>query len=168
MVSRDLKNKLNGFFHMMNLAVERREKDEIIADFSEWLNNNYVLINNDDESALDERKKSLDKFVENAELNDLVDMVVAKEYKRAVEKYGDKYNSYHEASAILKEELEEVAWETDFINFHYNSLWKSVKEEDVKETEEVLDKFKTCVNKAIVELAQVRVVLEKMSNMGVE
>lgn len=167
MVDKDLKNRLVGFAHMMNLAIERKEKDEIIADFANWLNTSYILNTTGVSSSLS-RMELFDKVVETTSIEDLIDMVVGKEYIKAVERYGQSYNSWHEASAILREEIEEADKEFGYLNSMNESFWRSVKMDDFDGLKEYAKEIKEQVNKAIIELAQTRVVLEKIGYMEEE
>jgi hypothetical protein len=52
-----------------------------------------------------------------------INEAVTLEFVNAVQTYGAKYNSLHEAYAVLKEEVEEADDDFDFIKDYLNSLW---------------------------------------------
>jgi hypothetical protein len=65
-----------------------------------------------------------------------INEAVTLEFVNAVQTYGAKYNSLHEAYAVLKEEVEEADDDFDFIKDYLNSLWTEVKGNDKKAVKE--------------------------------
>ena len=61
---------------------------------------------------------------------DLINQAVENEYKQICSTYGTKYNSEHEGYAVLKEEVEEVSDELEYINNFMRILWLNVKTND--------------------------------------
>lgn len=95
---------------------------------------------------------------------ELVEMLVEKEYQRACKKYGNDYHSYHEASAVLFEEIEEVGYEINNIKNMYSCFWEKVKADVVDGMDEYIYEIYKIATRAIIELAQVGVVARKIEN----
>lgn len=97
-----------------------------------------------------------------AETQNIVDQLIQAEYKYACENWGDKYNSLHEAYAVLKEEIEEVQNDFNFINNYFNSLWGSIKQDYA--IDHTLICLEDYTKHAMKELAQCGAVLQKIQN----
>jgi hypothetical protein len=84
------------------------------------------------------------------------------ELAQAVLEHGDKFNSMHEAWAVLKEEVEE-AWEE--VNYIENNLLDFVWEKVTKGfvPEETINEIQEVAIRGMKELAQVWAVCEKMN-----
>ena len=59
-----------------------------------------------------------------------INEAVMLELLNACKTYGANYNSYHEAYAILKEEVEEAEADIKTINDYLGSIWEEVKTDD--------------------------------------
>lgn len=94
----------------------------------------------------------------------LLDELIQAEYKNACNIYGDKYNSPHEAYAVLLEEVEEVEKELSFLKRWLENIWESIKSENKYYQNECIEQLETCNTNAIKELAQVGAVLKKIQN----
>lgn len=96
--------------------------------------------------------------------NDLVNELIAVEYQNACNKFGERYNSLHEGYAVLLEEVEEVETEINKIKRDLQSVWLSVKRNDV----EMFNFYTTRISEANIdcmqELAQIGAVLMKIQN----
>lgn len=103
-------------------------------------------------------------FSENTEK--LVNELIQAEYKNACENYGDKYNSLHEAYAVLLEEVEETENELQFLKGYQKLLWSKIKNEkfNLYTEKELIAELKKATQKTMQELAQVGAVLMKMQN----
>jgi hypothetical protein len=99
-----------------------------------------------------------------AETEKLVEQLIQAEYTNACEKFGNKYNSLHEAYAILLEEVEEVEKEMSFLKRWLENSWESIKTENKYYQNECIEQLEICSTNAIKELAQVGAVLKKIQN----
>jgi hypothetical protein len=89
------------------------------------------------------------------------------ELAQAVLEHGDKFNSMHEAWAVLKEEIEEAYQEYINIKGDHNGLWECVTRNEKKSFIVGAQFIQKYVIRAMKELAQVWAVCEKMKK-GVE
>lgn len=104
----------------------------------------------------------------NKESEKLVGKLIMAEYLNASGQYGDKYNSLHEAFAVLLEEVEEVEEEFERLKRDIKSdnlycLWEMIKSNDY----DILDRVKLLLEETkdtMQELAQVGAVLLKWEN----
>lgn len=63
---------------------------------------------------------------------ELIEQAVKQEYDNSKSKHGEKFVSYHEAYAVLKEEIEEAGDCYVPIELALINLWKAVKENKVE------------------------------------
>lgn len=63
----------------------------------------------------------------------LINDAAVTEYQNAITVYGPSYNSLHEGYAVLKEEVEEVETDFNYIKDHLSDLWQSVKHDDAED-----------------------------------
>lgn len=96
----------------------------------------------------------------------LVNNLIQAEYDNACEKYGDKYNSLHEAYAVLLEEVEETEKELAFLKSWQRILWSKIKNENFNfyKEKEILAELKKATQNTMQEIAQVGAVLIKTQN----
>lgn len=94
----------------------------------------------------------------------LVNNLIQAEYDNACEKYGDKYNSLHEAYAVLLEEVEETEKEIRFLKRWLENIWESIKTNNKCYQNECIEQLEICVKNSIKEMAQVGAVLRKTEN----
>lgn len=62
------------------------------------------------------------------ELKEAVRVLMNEEYERAAERFGEKFNSPHEAYAVIKEEAEEAQNEMRYILGQMEAYWIRIKE----------------------------------------
>lgn len=98
------------------------------------------------------------------ETEKLVEQLIQAEYTNACEKFGNKYNSLHEAYAILLEEVEESEKEFARIKTELSFFWANIKNYREQNMEFYLDVLPKHTKNAIKELAQVGAVLQKIKN----
>lgn len=94
----------------------------------------------------------------------LINTLIQAEYENACNQYGEKFNSIHEAYAILKEELEETMNELNTMNAVFDVLWLDVKGDNIEPLNKLISNMKSYQLKAMKELAQVGAVLLKFKN----
>ena len=99
-------------------------------------------------------------FHENTD--ELVNAVCMLEYSHATENWGKTYNSLHEGWAVLKEEVEEVELSFNGVKSQASGVWLSVKGGDYAWGETCLNSMQENAIQAMMELAQVWAVCEKM------
>lgn len=74
------------------------------------------------------------------ELKEAVKGLVREEYERAAKKFGEKFNSPHEAYAVLKEEMEEAQKEMRYTLGQTEVYWIRIKENRITDgTLEVIE-----------------------------
>ena len=64
------------------------------------------------------------------ELKEAVKVLMHEEYERAAERFGEKFNSPHEAYAVILEEMEEANAEFEFMGADMNWLWRFIKKDE--------------------------------------
>lgn len=95
----------------------------------------------------------------------LVKELIQAEYINACEKFGDKYHSLHEGYAVLKEEIKETEEELDKTRTALDLLWESIRYEYLEiDAEQVIESGLESVISQMKELAQVGAVLMKIKN----
>lgn len=94
----------------------------------------------------------------------LVNNLIQAEYDNACENYGDKYNSLHEAYAVLLEEVEEVEEQLDEIKLYLKMMWREVKYNDTTSLKATVEDLLEINKHTMQELAQVGAVLLKWEN----
>ena len=98
------------------------------------------------------------------ETEKLVEQLIQAEYETACEDWGEKYNSLHEAYAILKEEIEEVIEEIKNIEINIHNVWRAIKENAIVIAKDECLHMRYSTIMSIKELAQVGAVLQKIQN----
>ena len=99
-------------------------------------------------------------FHENTQ--ELVNGVCMLEFSNAVEKHGKTFNSMHEAWAVLKEEVEEVGFDLAELQSNFRTMWQSVRMNNNEDFMEGVNSIQNSAIRAMMELAQVWAVCEKM------
>ena len=61
---------------------------------------------------------------------DIIESLAAEELVDANTKHEPRFNSPHEAYAVIKEELEEMQFEVNLCEGHFAEMWKSVKTDE--------------------------------------
>lgn len=87
--------------------------------------------------------------------------LVEKELSLASEQHGEKFQSHHEAYAVILEEVEETLVEVEFVKHWIKVLWTAIKDDNFTNTE---TSFKLIEEKAILaacEAIQVAAMAEK-------
>lgn len=97
----------------------------------------------------------------------LVNQTCVYELAQAVIEHGDKFNSMHEAWAVLVEEIEEVECEYNDLKSNFTPMWHCIKLNNKKDVNTLVNDMQKSAIRAMKELAQVWAVCEKMKN-GVE
>ena len=69
---------------------------------------------------------------------DCIELLVKNELARAMEQYG-KFNSVHEAYAVIKEEIEELKEQVQFAENSFNALWHYVKNDNYNDMAKCAD-----------------------------
>lgn len=92
-----------------------------------------------------------------------INELVQKELAEMCEKHNqEKFNSFHEAYAVTKEEVEEADAEMDSIKSDIKLLWNFIKCDNTKSAVEYVTFLQRHCNKAIQELIQVSACCEKI------
>lgn len=92
-----------------------------------------------------------------------INELVQKELAEMCEKHNqEKFNSFHEAYAVTKEEVEEVEVEIDSIQSAVKLLWDYIKHNETKDAFRYVDFLQKDCNRAIQELIQVSACCEKI------
>lgn len=94
----------------------------------------------------------------------LVNNLIQAEYENACENYGDKFNSVHEAYAVLLEEIEEAKDEIKALEYSLSVIWQGVKENNNCQIESYLQDAKYSSVEIIKEFSQVVAVANKFEN----
>lgn len=94
----------------------------------------------------------------------LVKDLTQAEYKNACGQFGEKYNSLHEAYAVLLEEVEEVKSEITQLLNSFDVFWLWVKRNNQGHKYLCIEDMYKATENAISELAQVGAVLMKIKN----
>lgn len=94
------------------------------------------------------------------ETKDLVEQLIQAEKTNAVKNYGSKYASNTEALEVLREEIQEVKVEWDYIVTFFTNWTVTGARSDYSG----LKSWKERTRNAIKEMAQVAAVLEKISD----
>lgn len=100
------------------------------------------------------------------ETENTVELAINKEYENACKIWGDKYNSPHEAYAVLLEEVEEVESIMRCLKCSLEYFWKDIKKDILcgkSLSTQITDMYIFSKN-AMKELAQVGAVLKKIQN----
>ena len=92
---------------------------------------------------------------------DIIEQLAAEELVDANTKHDPKFNSPHEAYAVIKEELEEMQLEVELIGDRLNMMWDCVKNDNDTMTERNLEYMKAYAVKAVQEGIQVIAMCDK-------
>ena len=65
----------------------------------------------------------------------IIDSLVKDELEKMCEKYGDTFNSSHEAFAVTQEEIEEARDNIVLIDTHKERIWNAVKKNQPTESD---------------------------------
>ena len=95
------------------------------------------------------------------ELIDKVQELVAFELERANTIHPPKFNSYHEAYAVILEELEEAKDELEYTDFHLGNMWEHVKDDETEDVYSSLTSIETTAIRAAAEAIQVAAMAQK-------
>lgn len=93
------------------------------------------------------------------ELKEAVRALMDEEYERAAERFGEEFNSPHEAYAVLKEEVEEAQSEMRCILGQMEAYWIRIKENMI--TDGSLEVIEERALNAACELIQVAAIAYK-------
>ena len=93
------------------------------------------------------------------ELKEAVKVLMHEEYERAAERFGEKFNSPHEAYAVLKEEMEEAQKEMRYTLGQTEVYWIRIKENRI--TDGTLEVIEERALNAACELIQVAAIAYK-------
>lgn len=89
-----------------------------------------------------------------------VDALVDLEHKTIVEKWGEGYNSHHEAYAVLKEEIEEAHEKLETIKRWHDRLWSCIRE-DMGNLEDKISRIEHNAKQLAAEAVQVAAVCRR-------
>lgn len=89
-----------------------------------------------------------------------INQLVIEEYQKANEKF-PMFSSSHEAWAVLKEEVEELADEFNIVQSNMIALWPYIKRNDISSQKDLLSVSKQHAIKACEELIQVMAMIHK-------
>lgn len=95
------------------------------------------------------------------ELIDKVQELVAFELDRANTIHPPKFNSYHEAYAVILEEYEEMTAEVEKLECHMGGLWNSIKEDADDRTHSWLEFMEKRAELIAAEVIQVAAMCRK-------
>ena len=95
----------------------------------------------------------------------IIEELAAEELVDANTKHDPKFNSPHEAYAVLKEEVEEMEVEVDLCKDRLHMLWDCVKNDDDQNAEHNLNYIRAYATKAAQEAIQVVAMCDKASKL---
>jgi hypothetical protein len=96
------------------------------------------------------------------ETENLVEQLIQAEYKNACENYGEKYHSKKEACDVLDEEVKEVGYELDGLQYLNLEYIKCAYYDNFQLPDNWIEETEKYVKNAIKELAQVGAVVRKI------
>ena len=96
---------------------------------------------------------------------DIIEQLAAEELVEANTKHEPKFNSSHEAYAVLKEEVEEMQLEVEMVDERLSMLWQCVKNDNDIASEKNLKYIKAYATRAIQEGIQVIAMCDKALNL---
>ncbi len=82
-----------------------------------------------------------------------VENLINQEYVLSSEKHGYQFSSYHEAYAVIKEEIEEAQAELGAVHKHFRIFWDGVKHDAIRADE--IKRIAQSAHLAACELIQV-------------
>ena len=92
----------------------------------------------------------------------IINKACVHELAQSVLEHGDKFNSMHEAWAVLIEEIEEVECEFSDLKSDFEAMWHCVKMNNKEGVNTLGNDIQKSAIRAMKELAQVWAVCEKM------
>lgn len=99
------------------------------------------------------------------ELKEAVKGLVREEYERAAESFGEKFNSPHEAYAVILEEMEEANAEFEFMGADMNWLWRFIKKDERHNAKKFLKNIELYAINTACECIQVAAMAYKASRL---
>ena len=100
------------------------------------------------------------------ELIDKIQELVAFELNRANTIHPPKFNSYHEAYAVILEEYEEMTAEVEKLKCHMGGLWNSIKADADERTHSWLEIMEKRAILAAAEAIQIAAVCRKAGKVS--
>ena len=97
-----------------------------------------------------------------------VDALVELEHKTIVEKWGEGYNSPHEAYAVLLEEVQEAEEALAYVKCQLGNLWDYIRRDDDKLIGTNVLRTEHYAKKLAAEAVQVAAVCRRARNVGHE
>lgn len=92
----------------------------------------------------------------------LVKQACVFELAQAMEEHGKQFHSMHEGWAVLKEEVEEVEFNFNNVKDQSRMLWNTIKNNNEEWSSHTIKEIQENAVLAMMELAQVWAVCEKM------
>lgn len=89
------------------------------------------------------------------ELKEAVRALMREEYERAAERFGESFNSPHEAYAVILEEAQEAGLELMDLKCAIDLFWESVKKDDTEFQKEALKDIEKDALNAACECIQI-------------
>lgn len=89
------------------------------------------------------------------ELKEAVKVLMNEEYERAAERFGESFNSPHEAYAVILEEAQEAGLELMDLKYAIDLFWESVKKDDTEFQKEALKDIEKYALNAACECIQI-------------
>ena len=93
---------------------------------------------------------------------ELIKKAIEIETRNAIETYGEKYNSYHEGYAILKEEIEEVMFPAKTICDDLERMWSDIRADMMSFIPDLTDAMLNNLINLIAEACQCCAVINKI------
>ena len=93
---------------------------------------------------------------------ELIRKAIEIETENASENYGEKYNSYHEGYAILKEEIEEMLYPAAKVSDELDTMWTDIKANITSAIPDLADKMFDDLINLITEACQCCAVINKI------
>lgn len=91
-----------------------------------------------------------------------INEAVKLELVNAVKTYGSKYNTWHEAYAVLLEEFEEAHNDINYIQNHLKNIWENVKGDDEAEALDEVYQVYIIAKELAKEAVQIAAVSQKI------
>lgn len=94
--------------------------------------------------------------------NELIKAAINSELENAISNYGNKYNSEHEAYAVLKEEFDECHDQQILIKNNLFKLWDNIKLNNVYQVKLAAENIRKYAENMAKESVQVAAVCDKL------